>query len=278
MSVESAAAINSSSRPHVLVVDDEPRVLRSLRAAFKSRYNISTANDASEARQLIGQGASFDVIVSDERMPNERGHELLTWARQHQPGSVRILLSGTDFKQLEAAIEGAEVFRCLSKPWDLQEFGQVLDQAVEQSRQQTHLLKPEATAGSSCQLAVLDPDIDYQALYSTLAESIESVESVQVAQSPEALYELLEHSNPVGVVCLDLALGAETVQNLMQHLQGEYPAIEVLVTASPASARDYLAQGGRKPRQNIILKPVSAARLQPAINSAAVRALEAMGR
>lgn len=105
--------------PVVLIVDDEPAVLSSLRRLFRGKqYEIITESNPAEALKRI-DSEQIDLIISDMRMPEINGTEILRHAADRQPGSVRILLTG--YADLEDAIEAVNsggIFRYLTKPWD----------------------------------------------------------------------------------------------------------------------------------------------------------------
>lgn len=118
----------------MLVVDDEPLVLESLAMLLEDEHDIETAGSASEARQIL-ENSDVDVVVSDQRMPGERGTELLTWVRQTRADTYRILLTGfSDADAMAAAINDAAVWHFLRKPWDNHEVRTLLRRAVEARR------------------------------------------------------------------------------------------------------------------------------------------------
>ncbi len=104
------------SKPSILFVDDEPKVLKSMRALFRKDYDVNLANSGQEALDII-HAKSIQVVVSDQRMPNMTGVEVLTTIKDLSPTTVRILLTGyADLDAIEAALNEAEVFRYLMKP------------------------------------------------------------------------------------------------------------------------------------------------------------------
>jgi diguanylate cyclase (GGDEF)-like protein len=78
---------------------------------------VLTANSPAVAREVF-ERAAVDIILSDQRMPDESGVQLLEWVRCNYPRAVRLLMTG--FAELEEAIEAinrARIFRYLFKPW-----------------------------------------------------------------------------------------------------------------------------------------------------------------
>lgn len=117
----------------VLFVDDESRVLASLkRGLLYESYNKLFAESGKEALELLKQN-EVHVIVTDMRMPEMSGLELLKIVRREYPHIVRIVLSGyTQITTVLTAINQGEIFRFITKPWKLEEeFKGVVRQAIE---------------------------------------------------------------------------------------------------------------------------------------------------
>ncbi len=122
-------------KPKVLFVDDEKRVLNSMRALFRRDYELHLTTDGAEAIRIAEQ-ESVDVIIADQRMPGLSGVEVLGEVRRRAPSAVRILLTGyADLDAIEGSINIGEVFRFLSKPCPPQELRETLAEAVQAARQ-----------------------------------------------------------------------------------------------------------------------------------------------
>lgn len=108
-------------RPKILCVDDEASVLDSLYRLLREDFEVHTADCATEALKKIEASPidDFAVILSDFRMPDMTGVELLSHVRRHSPCSVRAILSGQiDIKALSEAINNTEIHRFIMKPWE----------------------------------------------------------------------------------------------------------------------------------------------------------------
>lgn len=117
----------------VLFVDDEEKVLRSLkRGVLDEPYNSLFANSGKEALELIERN-EVHVLVTDMRMPEMTGLELLKQVKQTHPHIVRIVLSGyTHITTLLTAINQGNIYKFITKPWKLEEeFKPVIRQALE---------------------------------------------------------------------------------------------------------------------------------------------------
>jgi diguanylate cyclase (GGDEF)-like protein len=114
----------------VLVVDDEPYILSTLAALLSTEFEVLTA-DTGDTAQRILQEREVDILLSDQRMPRVSGVELLEWARDHVPKTVRLLMTG--YAELEEAVEAinrCQVFRYIFKPWRAAELLETLRQAA----------------------------------------------------------------------------------------------------------------------------------------------------
>ncbi|QDV34165.1 hybrid sensor histidine kinase/response regulator [Tautonia plasticadhaerens] len=119
-------------RPGLLVVDDEAEVLRSLFDLFRLDYRVLTATRGAEALEILQEEQEVSVVMSDQRMPEMTGVEFLSRARAIRPEATRLLITGyADLKAVIDAINEGHVFRYVAKPWDPDELGTVIRQAVE---------------------------------------------------------------------------------------------------------------------------------------------------
>ena len=114
------------NKPALLVVDDDPQVLaavrRDLRAHYREHYTILSANSGQEAletvRELKTRGDSLALILSDQRMPEMLGNEVIARASEIYPQARRVLLTAyADIDAAVHAINDAHVNHYLSKPW-----------------------------------------------------------------------------------------------------------------------------------------------------------------
>ncbi|MEW6378448.1 MAG: response regulator [bacterium] len=117
---------------NILLVDDDPMVLKSLkRALAEEKYVIFTAPNAIEGLEIIDR-QKIHLVISDERMPGLYGSEFLKLVRERHPFTIRVMLTGQ--ASLEAAIRAineGEIFRFLTKPWNSLELMVTIHQALE---------------------------------------------------------------------------------------------------------------------------------------------------
>jgi len=118
----------------ILVVDDEPMILDLLRVVLRRHWTVHTAGSAVEAMAVL-EREPIDVVISDQRMPEVTGVELLTWVREHHPRATRILITG--FAEMEAVVQGindAKIWHYATKPWDNRALLELVEHAVERAR------------------------------------------------------------------------------------------------------------------------------------------------
>lgn len=115
----------------ILIVDDEPQAVKYFKKAFGGNYSVLTATSADEAEALVLSGQhNIGLVITDQRMPGRSGVNLLNRIRQERPDIIRMLT--TAYADLDSAIEAVnkgEVYRYLTKPWDLR----VLEAEIEQA-------------------------------------------------------------------------------------------------------------------------------------------------
>jgi len=127
--------METTTRPRVLCVDDEPNVLEGLALHLHRRYEVTRATSGAAALDAIDKDPSIAVVVSDMRMPGMDGAQFLSRVRATKPGIVRILLTGqADMASAIAAVNEGQIFRFLTKPCPPAQLLGALEAAVEQHR------------------------------------------------------------------------------------------------------------------------------------------------
>ncbi len=122
-------------QPIILVVDDEPQILASLRRLFAFEdWRVQVAADAPQALTMLKR-ESVAVLMTDQHLGGMPGVELLRQAQELSPATTRILFSGhIDVELLRAAVNGGQVYRFVTKPWDDAEVLAAIRQGVERWR------------------------------------------------------------------------------------------------------------------------------------------------
>ncbi|THG83496.1 response regulator [Pseudomonas sp. A-1] len=210
----------------ILFVDDEERILRSLAMQFRRQYEVLTESDPQRALERL-KSEAVQIIVSDQRMPQMSGAELLEQASAIAPQTLRILLTG--YSDLDAAVDALNnggIFRYLTKPWDPQEMAFTLRQAAEiAARQMPAETRDEAPA---LPLNVLLLDDDAQTLSSVAGFCDAGGHRLLRARNlPEALHQL--NTERVDLLISDLRLAGEDTAPLLKTLAQAHPRLLSLV-------------------------------------------------
>jgi HD-like signal output (HDOD) protein len=115
----------------ILFVDDEPNILNALRRAlrrYRDRWEMTFVEGGKAALDVL-RTRSFDIVVSDMRMPDLDGAALLSEVERLHPGSVRVILSGfSDEKGIMRAAAGTHAF--LAKPCDPDRIIALMDRSM----------------------------------------------------------------------------------------------------------------------------------------------------
>lgn len=124
----------------ILLVDDEPSILRALKRIFhRAGYKVTIANGPEEALVIL-EDHSFPIVLSDYRMPNKTGGELLIEIKEKYPSTLGLILSGyADLQSVIAALNSGAVYKFLEKPWEEAQLLEEIDQAFSHWRQENIL-------------------------------------------------------------------------------------------------------------------------------------------
>ncbi|WP_282344132.1 response regulator [Pseudomonas sp. PS02288] len=212
----------------ILFVDDEERILRSLSLQFRRHYEVLTESDPLRALERL-RSEPVQIIVSDQRMPQMSGAELLERAREIAPDSIRILLTG--YSDLDAAVQALNnggIYRYLNKPWDPQEMAQTLRGAAEIANRQ--LLAGPARDGGllPSSLNVLLLDDDPQTLDCVGGFCSSGGHRLLRARDLEEALELLNEES-VDLLVSDLVFAGEDTTPLLKSLAQAHPRLLSLV-------------------------------------------------
>lgn len=135
-----------SGKPKILFIDDESTNVVAFKASFRKMYEVHTANSGPEALGILEKTEDIAVVVSDQRMPGMTGVQLLKEVKTRFPEPKRIILTGySDVDAIVNAINEAQAWQYLTKPWVFQELSLVLERAVEawQLTQENQILQSE---------------------------------------------------------------------------------------------------------------------------------------
>lgn len=130
-----------SEAPRILVVDDE-QVIREILADFLSMegFVLRTAADGNEALMELSR-AHYDLVLSDLKMPNMGGIELLGAIQKHAPGVVTVIMTG--FGTVETAINAMKkgAYDYILKPFKMEEVVHTIRRGLEKQKLQGENLR-----------------------------------------------------------------------------------------------------------------------------------------
>lgn len=116
----------------IQLLDDEPQILKALQRTLRPHgWEVHAFSDVQQALSALTEH-EYAVIVSDFKMPQLDGVTFLQFAKQRQPHAMRLLLTGHGDRQtMMQAINQAEIYRFISKPWEDYELEAALRAAID---------------------------------------------------------------------------------------------------------------------------------------------------
>jgi len=118
-------------RHTILVVDDEPDVVKSVKDLLRMDYKVLGATRAADAVEIL-RGEEVHLVMTDQRMPEMTGVQFLSKVRGDYPQAIRLLFTGyADIRAVIDAINQGNVYRYITKPWDPDELQSVIREACE---------------------------------------------------------------------------------------------------------------------------------------------------
>src|SRR5215831_1281572 len=117
----------------ILYVDDEEKSLKYFARAFEEQFRILTASNAQDGLKLLEEHAEdIGVLMTDQRMPGEKGVWLLERARQMHSQVIRILATAySDMDAAIAAVNTGAIYKYVTKPWDPVQLEHTLKRGLE---------------------------------------------------------------------------------------------------------------------------------------------------
>ena len=160
-SVEAVEAPKAEKQT-LLLVDDEPNILSSLRRLFRPRgYKVLTAESGAAGLEIL-ERENVDLVISDMRMPEMDGAQFLEKVRERKPETIRLLLTGySDITSILAAINRGEIYRYITKPWDDNDIQLVVRHALERrALEQEKAALEELTLRQNAELKNLNASLE----------------------------------------------------------------------------------------------------------------------
>ncbi|MDN5517380.1 MAG: response regulator [Pseudomonas sp.] len=261
-----------SAPVRILFVDDEERILRSLAMQFRRHYEVLTESDPLRALQRLRE-EHIHVLVSDQRMPQMSGAQLLAEAREIAPNTLRILLTG--YSDLDAAVDALNnggIFRYLTKPWDPQEMAFTLRQAAELAVRQVQSLQSVTSEKFSAPLSVLLLDDEPDTLGVVGEFCVAGGHRLLRARNlAEAMLQLNNES--VDILVSDLKLAGDDTAPLLKTLAQAHPRLLSLVVTPFQDTQALLRLVNEAQIFRYLPKPVRRGLFEKGLKAAAEQAL-----
>ena len=119
-------------RKRILYVDDEEPNLLLFEASFHHHFEVFLASSGEEALDILEKAQDIDMIITDHKMPNMSGLQLLKHTATDYPEIPRIILSGCiDFEEIKEALNEIGINKYISKPWNTDQLKQLLEEELE---------------------------------------------------------------------------------------------------------------------------------------------------
>jgi len=199
--------------PVILCVDDEASVLQAVRSQLKDHYknkvDIEVASSGAEAieivEELVEDGIDLWVVLCDEIMPQQRGHEVLAAIHERSPDTRTVLLTGqTELEAVTESVNRANLFHFIAKPWDKMDLLMTVDRAIEslfadqERKRRTEVFHRFVPSDFLAVLGVKDPinaevNLGKMQNMSVLFTDIRQFTTLSESQSPETVFEALNN-------------------------------------------------------------------------------------
>ncbi|GAA4089410.1 response regulator [Zhongshania borealis] len=270
--LEPANMETTEAKPRILFVDDEPRILVALKALFRRDYDVVTANSGPAALDILRAG-DVDVVVSDQRMPEMTGVEVLRSAKDIRPRAIRVLLTGySDLSAILAAINDGEIFRFINKPWSNVDLRQTIAAAVKASAIEHVESAVEEGVNEKVYIPgvddvgtlILDDDAGTR---DTLQRVLGRERAVYSAKNLDEAFEQLE-KHKIGVIITELTVGGEAVIDLLSALRQYHPSLVAIVLTGQSDAEQGIDLINRGQIYRFLSKPISEGLLRGSVNLA----------
>ncbi len=259
-----AAAAPALKRPSILFVDDEERVLNALQSLFRDTYEIETAPGGAQALERL-KARRFHVLVSDQRMPEMLGVDLLREAKTLAPSTVRLLLTGySDLAAIVGSVNESEVFRFVSKPWQQEDLQATLAEAVSVA---IALEAAVARGGKAPRTDAAALVLGEAAMARAARELAQKRFSVLEAADADTALALLAQEEVGAIVCdLDGRAGDPTA--LLRVLKNQSPQTQLIVASGSSDSETIINLINEARIYRFVKKPVNYSLLDQALASA----------
>lgn len=261
-------------KPTIVLLDDEERIVRSVKAILRQKYKVLATTNHHEALAWL-KTEPVMLIISDQRMPEMDGVDVLKRARKISPGTMRILLTGyADKKAIISSVNEGEIFRYIHKPWHADELQNTVDEAVAVAQSTYALLEnnaktfsgmsqSECCGAKSCNVLVFDEEV--KGVCESMTGQVGFV--FHYASSLDDVHKLLSEES-IHIFLTYMCLDSEDMYQMVKQLKIEKPnLITMVITHNQGSdALVDLINAGQVFR--LLVRPLSQERLKSVFKAA----------
>jgi len=262
------------TKARVLFLDDEERILKTMSALFRSKYEVLTATDGQSALHQL-KGAHVHAVVSDQRMPGMTGVEFLRKVREVSPATVRMLLTGySDLQAIVGSINDGEIFRYINKPWKNDELEATVADAVAIGGK---LARLKVAPGAPLRLNQrIDEALLVLSSQKGLADQVTAFadgrcEVLRARTLREAVVIL--QLKDVAVIAAEASPESEDIALFLKLLKRKYPETVTLLMTPTADAEGAIELINQAQLFRFLTPPVAPAVLKDALDAAISHAL-----
>lgn len=238
--------MSGAALPRVLFVDDEERILRSLRMLFRGRAEVLATTSGREAVELVRRHR-VHVVVSDQRMPGMTGVDVLREVAACSPSTMRILLTGyADLDAMTASVNEGEIYRFIEKPWNAQHLLVTVEEAARVAVDEFAAAAPRGSGAlapvsvpvpiaerTAARVLVLD---EGGAIAARVRELLPPAVAVVAATDLGSALEVLA-TQDVAVMVAQLSSADGNVSDALKQLKRLRPAMPAIVLSSLRDSR-----------------------------------------
>ena len=222
------------ARPTLLFVDDEERILRSLRMLFAADFRVLVATSGYDALEILKR-EKIHALVSDQRMPLMTGVDLLRQAREVAPNTMRLLLTGySDIEAIIGSINDGEVFRYINKPWNVDEIRAIVSEAAEIALSLERVMtRPDKLNNREVRSILLIDDAQetVKSLQGYIDESFPGAFNLEWASNLNDAMSILENKK-LSVIISEVSVGNVDMTPFLKSLKHFHPHIVTIILTS----------------------------------------------
>lgn len=282
---------NSDKKYTLLFVDDEKRILNALRSIFRRKYTVFIATSGSEALSILAT-QKVDVIVSDQRMPNMLGNELLATAHRLYPKIMRLLLTGfVDKEAIIKTINEGEIYRFINKPWNNDDIQKTVAEAARASHFYSQQMLdrprlndtqniseqddgsehddalPEQMSGNSIVMMGSNQELRNQVRHICRMSDID----IYGGQSIPQVVGIISARDNIGVAIIELPINSEEAIHTINMLKEKRPELVSIALADETDAETAIQLINTGQVFRYLTKPLQTLELSKTLKQAIVR-------